>query len=228
VQGGEVTTVRKAILAAAACLFLVPAAAPAGDTSHYSFLGFSTDLVSCAFEIHGVLDGSGFPYSTVYIITVDANDYAARPFSSVGENAESEEEVQAATASSSSGMREKLGIDPSNIGLSVEAAEAEPLRLDLAGAGASGSLRLAERPTGRATPIGNPEVMFELDLLVGGRKVILQKDAALPRGRSGTYSYSIKKAFINGRKIAAFLEYARAGFEGPDVRQMIVTGVIPR
>ncbi len=210
-----------------ALLFVVAAAsAKAGDTSQLEFIGFSKDLKYCGFEVHGVFDGSGFPYSTVYLVDVDANDYAAPPTAVVGRNGETEEEVRVKAAAMASAVKDKLRIDGANTGTIVE-ADADAHRLDLAGAGVNGSLRLIEKPTGKSTEAGLPEKMFELDLAVGGKTVVLQKDRSLPKGRSGAYAYSIKRAYINGGRIAAFLSFERPGFEGPDVRQMIITGVIP-
>jgi predicted secreted protein len=209
-------------------LLAAAASAHAGDTSQLEFLGFSPDLRYCGFEVHGVLDGSGFPYSTVYLVDVDANDYAAAPFAFVGRDGETEEEVRDKAAGLARSLKEKLGVDGSNTGTLVEAGSAGRLRLDLSGGGAKASLRLTERPTDKTSDEGLEEKMFELDLLAGGKTVVLQKDRTLPKGRSGAYRYSIARAYVNGGKVAAFLEYERPGFEGPDVRQMIVTGVLPR
>jgi predicted secreted protein len=90
------------------------------------------------------------------------------------------------------------------------------------------SLALIDRPTGRKNELGMREKMFELDLLAGGKRTALQKDTELPKGRSGAYLYSIVAAYVNGNKVAAFVSYERPGFEGPDRRQMIVTGALPR
>lgn len=44
--------------------------AHAGDMANFSPIGFSSDGAFFAFEEHGVQDGSGFPYSSIFVIDV--------------------------------------------------------------------------------------------------------------------------------------------------------------
>ena len=48
----------------------------AGDTAELNILGFSGDSSIFAFEEYGVQDGSGFPYSTIYVIDTSSADLA--------------------------------------------------------------------------------------------------------------------------------------------------------
>ena len=52
---------------------LCAAPASAGDFAERHIFGFSPDGSHFAFEEYGVQDGSGFPYSNIYIVDV-AND----------------------------------------------------------------------------------------------------------------------------------------------------------
>jgi predicted secreted protein len=220
----------KALGAALAALLLLGAGAVTafgGDTSEYRFLGFSADLRYCGFEVHGVMDGSGFPWSTVYLIDVDRNDYAVKPSAVVGEDGESEDQVRSAALEAAGIRMRAFAIEESNTGDFVEADPSSPLRLALPARGGAAALRLLERPTGAVSDAGQAEKMFELDLETPGKKVVLQKDSALPKGRKGATGYRIVGACVNGNKVAAFLEWEKPGFEGPDVRQMVVTGAIP-
>lgn len=56
---------------------------------------------------------------------------------------------------------------------------------------------------------------------------ILQKDAdVLPKSRQCPYGYKIEQVYIYEGKIAVFLNVFGPGFEGPDMRYMVVTGEI--
>jgi predicted secreted protein len=198
----------------------------AGDASEYRFLGFSDDLKYCAFEISGVHDGSGFPYTTLYLIVVDSNDYAAKPIEVTGENGETPEEVRAGAEKSAATRLRALRIDGSRIGTGSEISGDHVLSAPLQDGEASYTLRLVERDAGPDPDTSEDQKMFELDLMKDGRVQVLQKDSSLPRGRRGAYQYGIRAAYINAGKVAVFVEYMRPGFEGPDTRQMIVTGAI--
>ena len=57
----------------------MPANIFAGDYATLNFIGFSRDGKYLAFEEYGVQDGSGFPYSNIYIVETAKNAYAAPP-----------------------------------------------------------------------------------------------------------------------------------------------------
>ncbi|MER3444496.1 MAG: hypothetical protein C4333_10405, partial [Meiothermus sp.] len=51
--------------------------AVAGDAAGLEFLGFSRDASHLAFEQYGIRDGSGFPYSEVFLVDVARNRFRA-------------------------------------------------------------------------------------------------------------------------------------------------------
>ncbi|HEY0461396.1 MAG TPA: DUF2259 domain-containing protein [Pyrinomonadaceae bacterium] len=53
---------------------------------------------------------------------------------------------------------------------------------------------------------------------------ILQKDKIIPANRQCPSSYSIEQVWFYEGKIAVFLNYYKRGFEGDDMRYMVVTG----
>ena len=55
---------------------------------------------------------------------------------------------------------------------------------------------------------------------------ILQKDSVIPAARRCPYSYSLEQVFYYKGNIAVFLNMYRQGFEGSDMRYMVVTGKI--
>ncbi len=54
---------------------LLPIAAVGADVSQIQVLGFSPDAKVFAFEEFGIQDGSGFPYSTIYLIDTDKDAF---------------------------------------------------------------------------------------------------------------------------------------------------------
>jgi predicted secreted protein len=62
-------------LLAAALAMMLPATAFAGDAADREIIGFSPDAGVFAFEEYGVEDGSGFPYSNIYVINVDTDGW---------------------------------------------------------------------------------------------------------------------------------------------------------
>ncbi|MCW5715357.1 MAG: DUF2259 domain-containing protein [Bauldia sp.] len=65
---------RRLILAIAA-LFALASAAAAGDYADREFIGFSPDGRYFAFEEYGIQDGSGFPYSNIYLIDTSTDSW---------------------------------------------------------------------------------------------------------------------------------------------------------
>lgn len=53
---------------------------------------------------------------------------------------------------------------------------------------------------------------------------ILQTDTALPDSRNCPHYYSIQNVYVYKNRIAVFLNIYTTGFEGPDMRYMVVTG----
>ncbi|MCO6185887.1 DUF2259 domain-containing protein [Rhizobium sp. L1K21] len=64
-----------ACLAAAISLTVTSGAAYCADVSRIDILGFSPDAKVFAFEEYGVQDGSGFPYSTIFVIDTVKDAY---------------------------------------------------------------------------------------------------------------------------------------------------------
>ena len=63
-------------LALSALLALSPLPALAGDSAQFNALGFSADGRYFAFEQFGIQDGSGFPYSDIFLIDLDTDSFA--------------------------------------------------------------------------------------------------------------------------------------------------------
>ena len=63
-------------LALSAGLSLAPLTALAGESAQFNALGFSDDGRYFAFEQFGIQDGSGFPYSDIFLIDLDTDSFA--------------------------------------------------------------------------------------------------------------------------------------------------------
>jgi len=66
---------RARLLIAAGFLALMLARAFAGDAAERAILGFSPEGRYFAFEQYGVEDGSGFPYSEIFVIDLEADSW---------------------------------------------------------------------------------------------------------------------------------------------------------
>jgi len=91
---------------------LVAPPAVAGDRALIDFVGFSEDGRYFAFEEFGVQDGSGFPYSNIYVIDVPADKWVAgTPFRARLEDEEASQ-IEARKAAAELGQQtiDELGI----------------------------------------------------------------------------------------------------------------------
>ena len=71
-----------------------------------------------------------------------------------------------------------------------------------------------------------PTLKFEISLkdVRGNTEKILQKDNDLPESRGCPHTYSVQNIYAYKDKIAVFMNIYTIGFEGPDMRFMVVTG----
>lgn len=242
------------------CLFLaaffvfafLPAEIFAGDYAHLNFIGFSKDGKYLAFEEFGTQDGSGFPYSNIYIVDVAKNSYAVPPVRIRIDN-ESATEAQArakAKLNTAANLR-RFAIVAGNTGDLVVARlltdikmTEEPLKSD---AGKPQEINFtdyresnyfADEYSLKLTPsevkggkceayADSPIYKFALVLKneKSGAETTLQHDANLPDSRSCPIDYSIQNVYVYQNKIAVFLNVFSIGFEGPDMRYLVVTGI---
>lgn len=99
---GMAGMVRRAGASLAVCLSLAAAPAFAGDRALADFIGFSENGRYFAFEEFGTQDGSGFAYSTIYVI--DLSDDTWVPGSPYRYQADDETETLARARNESAAM----------------------------------------------------------------------------------------------------------------------------
>lgn len=228
-------------------------AAHAGDFATLNFIGFSKDGRYLAFEEYGVQDGSGFPYSNIYFVDVAKNVFAAKSIV-VRIDTETATERQARTRArtSAAASLRRLKIIERNTGTQVVSR----LLTDVSGnhfysekpdgdqminfAGVVGSMyrsgdydlklkSVKTKPKGCEYAEDDYDVLM-LDLSLFDREkdktISLQKDSTLPPSRGCPINYAIQHVYLYEDYIAVFLNTYNKGFEGPDMRYMVVTGKI--
>ena len=230
-------------------LVISMSAAQAGDFANLTFIGFSKDGRYLAFEEYGTQDGSGWPYSNFYFVDVVKNVYAAPSITIRIENdyaTERQARTKAKLAAAAS-LR-KLRIVERNVGTQVVSrllTDVEANHYLSSAAGKMQTVKFAEiigsmYRKGDYELVMNPseikvkaceysdQSVYKLELLLKDKDldktVVLQRDSALPKSRACPLSYAIQHVYIYENNIAVFLNTYHMGFEGPDMRHLVVTG----
>jgi len=226
-------------------LALAALAAPAraGDRALIDFIGFSADARYFAFEEFGIQDGSGFAYSSVYILDLKSDSWVLG--SPIAVQADSETEslarIRAKAMAQAAGFIDDFGLDgpveiAALIGDGVPEADGKHLRFGLPGYGpgvVSGDYRLAlrtfEADTTKACAdmFGSPSRGYELTVFQGEAGRLVHRDTSLPRSRGCPLDYrlyGVVMPFDNATlsHAVAILSIYRGGFEGPDRRFLAV------
>jgi len=214
----------------------------AGDAATLRVIGFSADGKYLAFEQHGIEDGSGFPYAHIFFVDVENNTFAAPSVAVREENEEALATTMRATVTQrAQSVLRRLNIVEGNIGahlihhpLTDTGVDPHVVKFSLSPALAGSAdqpyeIILSETEVKEdCYGFGNGRI-FELALVnpqTGARKV-LQKDERLPKARGCPLSYRLQDVFVyDERYVAVFLNVLKPGFEGHDMRFMVVTGVL--
>lgn len=223
----------------------------AGDFAKLNFIGFSLDGKYLAFEEYGTQDGSGFPYSNVFIIDVVKNSYAAPSVTKrIDDESASEETVRAMTKKLSAANLRKFKIVAGNTGNLVVARLLTDLDAEEMGSGGENkdqTVRFVEERSSNYAgnnyelvlktssvklkrcdyDTDNPILKLQLGLKHEGdspMEKILQTDTTVPENRGCPNDYSIQNVYLYKNNIAVFVNIYTMGFEGPDMRYLVVTG----
>lgn len=201
--------------------------ARASDASATAVLGFSADGRMMAFERYGTHDGSAFPFCDVFFVNVDSNTYASKPVRVRIDDNLAEDTARSQALRLSRVTMERLGIVRGDSGTAVVCAggESTDSSLTFVHAGKKWTLVLSTRqgPVLCEEEYGGGKI-FTLSVRAGSRVVVLQNDTELPKSRGCPFSYGIDHARMKGDRIAVFIRYSTPGYEGPDTRQIVVTG----
>jgi len=222
------------------------------DVPSLNVIGFSPDGRYFAFEQYGFSTGQGIPYSNMYFVDVEHNDYVTKPIVYEAPSNDVNTDVETLQAR----VRNRNRIFAQNI--------FKDLKLDYPLPG----LRVVHHPL---TDLGvqNNHVSFTPDMPLGGlsydkydldlslKRVdknadckgmgtpkifklslthndgdlqILQQDKRLPISRGCPLNYRIQDVYLyqfkQKRYISVVINVIFAGFEGQDMRYLVVTGLI--
>ena len=209
-------------------LCIVISSSYSGDTSSYELLGFSKDGKYLAFERYGYQDGSGFPYSEIFFVDVLKNSYMTKQFKTIIEDGDAENAAPARDKNKekASSKFSTFNIVNGNKGRQVyQKGQQQPVtQISFDMIGNKYNIILKEFESDKVCDFGYKAKIFELTLIVNNKIQILQKDNQPPASRGCPFSYHIDAVFIYDNKIAVILDYGTSGFEGPNHRQIIVTG----
>lgn len=220
--------------------------AVAGDYASRDVIGFSPDGRYFAFEQYGVQDGSGFPYSEIFI--VDTNDdswvkdspvKALIDSENVGIDAAREQaksqagpllrrhRISEPGEHLASNPRAEVSADPHEIAIDSNYQMTPPSRHIVRFSISEKSLS-----SGCKGLTDEPIKGFTLTMLPQGQKrTVLHQDKRVPESRGCALSYSfadIYRHISRGAQVyAVLLHVEKIGFEGPDSRFLAVTARLP-
>lgn len=236
---------RAAEVLAALLLLLGPALA--GDRALIDFLGYSPDARYFAFEEFGVQDGSGFAYSTVYVVDLSTDSWVAgSPFKAQAGDDDAEAplaEIRAKAMTAAQPTLKQLEIAvPTEIlallGDGVEKADGKQIKWADTACCEPGqtqeddtyTLTLKTSPltddNGCGDITSSPAIGFELSVDLGDETSVLHRDdGRIPKSRGCTVDYRIYAVVMpfeqNYGRVAIISSYP-FGFEGPDRRFLAV------
>ena len=232
---------RNAVLAASALLAAsLSAPALAGDRALVDFIGFSGDGRYFAFEEFGIQDGSGFPFSTIYVIDLPADKWVAgSPFSAkLEDDGAPVDKVRQQSRALAAGVLEDLAVneaaDLTALNGDGEIGDGKTLSFGTPGYGLSepqNSRTLvletfaADTP---GTPCADYNAVPTLGFALSLDGVELHRDTTLPKSRGCALDYRIygvvEPAQLGGSVpgAVAIISVYPFGFEGPDRRFIAV------
>ena len=233
-----------ALLAATVLAGSAAAPALAGDRAVANFIGFSPDGRYFAFEEFGIQDGSGFPYSTVYVIDLQQDEWVdGSPVREQGDEDDDLAEVREDALEEAEDLIESLDITHpvetwALIGDGVNEPDAMSLAIgnpDYLNPGTSLDRYTVEIATFDADSpqpceeyLGAPAKGFALSFGAEGEgKVIYSDTEVLPDSRGCPLTYRLFavvapfNSMVPDNAVAIVSSYP-FGFEGPDRRFLAV------
>ena len=214
----------------------------AGDTAQRNIIGFSYDGSWFAFEEFGTSDGSGAPYSNIYVVNVNNDEWAkGTPIRvNFGETVALISKARDKAMQQARQILDKLEIkEPGNLLASTPVTEisANPRRIDFYRnknlndpahklSYVLKEIDFPENPTCKS--FGVKEKGFSLSLTKGGSPLTLVfKDKSIPSSRNCPMRYEISDVIEFNPSAAPsrhviLVHMFSIGFEGPDSRFLAV------
>ncbi|UJW84485.1 DUF2259 domain-containing protein [Devosia sp. SL43] len=215
----------------------------AGDRAVIDFIGFSDDSRYFAFEEYGIQDGSGFAYSSIYIVDLSNDTWVVGTPIRIQADDEtvSLSQIRAEVQLQAADDIETLDINvpveiAALIGDGTPGSDAQTLRFGVPAytpGDVSGDyeLQLSSFAAKAASPcqewFGIDPLGYELSISDNGNERLLHRDATLPRSRGCPMAYRLYgvvlpfQAGSMGDAVGIVSVYP-GGFEGPDRRFIAV------
>jgi len=243
-NAAPMVSARRGLEALAVCATLIATPAIAGDRALIDIIGYSEDARYFAFEEFGIQDGSGFAYSTIYIVDLARDRWVGGTPIHVQsddervELAEIRDEARDEVEDLLEGYRFETPAQLiAHIGDGEFDADAQLLEFGLPGYTGPGSvmgeyrLELASFPAQSPQPcedyLGERALGYELVLTQDGEDRVLHRDERLPQSRGCPTDYRLYgvalpfgAADLSGG--VALISVYPFGFEGPDRRFVAV------
>ncbi len=242
---GSVRPGRRRHSHAAALLASALIAGPAigGDRAAIDVIGYSQDSRYFAFEEYGIRDGSGFAYSSIYLIDLSTDRWVIG--TPVQITADSEDEPlgvvrEAAQAEAGEALSALGVVEPAEfaalLGDGVPDDDGQTLRFGVPGFGTGAPrgdyrLELSSFPARAASPCAEwfsfEPLGYELVIADGDNRRLIHRDSTLPRSRGCPQAYRLYGVVLpfGGTSISdavALISVYAGGFEGPDRRFVAV------
>ena len=235
-NAGRVASVRRVAAWASLLVALLAGPAWAGDRALIDIIGFSEDSRYFAFEEFGIQDGSGFAYSSVFVIDLSTDSWVVgTPLrAEAADETTPLAEIRAQALAEAAEDIATLGIDvPGELVAALGDGEpgVDGLSLSFGAPGyeagtVSGDyqLQLSSYPTPSSAPCREwfsvEPLGYELSITDGPNTRLLHRDANLPRSRgcpTGYRLYGVVLPFNAGSigDAVGLLSVYTAGFEGP-------------
>ncbi len=215
------------------------ASALAGDFADREVIGFSPDGASFAFEEYGVQDGSGFPYSNIFIIDTATDQWLIDPVRLLDESETTPLQVVR------SGARRQVQPTLEQYGIAVPGSHVAASTTEGTGEAPD---RLEFQPRGTVPPSGPKMVLqiaempfpsdtcpaesgpyngFQLTMTGSEGPRTLQSDTRIPGSRNCPKGYGLSDVVTyyppgGDPVIAVFVSVYSLGFEGPNRRFIAV------
>lgn len=227
--------------------FLVlPHQVRAGDTSQVKVIGFSKDGRYMTYLRYGIFDGNGQPYADLFFVDVPKNSFV-KPWVIKERGRENDSDAGFEKLNTVKKRALMIGESPmwkygirqyftaQNILYRSRGTDKRGVfemefatdKLDLL-------LRLEPRlaPNSQCGDQFGPPLIFTLSISAAHegenpKFKILQKDKKLYKSRGCVISYEFNQLLVYKGGIIIFIDASTPGYEGPDVRQLVVTGTLP-
>ncbi|MBX2804626.1 MAG: DUF2259 domain-containing protein [Hyphomicrobiales bacterium] len=217
----------------------------AGDYASHEVIGFSPDGEFFAFEQYGVQDGSGFPYSEIFLIDTENDRWVAGSPVRILLDDEAEtldkarQEAKDKAASLlkrhrisdagehlASNPRAELSADPHKITVNTAHQMTPPAKEPV-------RFTLSETPfdSPKCSTFADTVKGFALTMSRSGNETILHEDERVPESRNCPLGYAFSDVYRHfsgdGETFAILLHMHQVGFEGPDGRFLAITARLP-